>query len=138
MPDLADAVANAMMAQVQPIIAVTPNVAPANQALIETKPAGPVARFVNPVIETVPLDFPIEFAGRIYDSIPVNRLMIGTLADFMAGEGSASVKQRVFRFPMFGDTPTEVLDALELSDNAKVKKVADSFLPPDLRSDPKS
>ncbi|HEY8578647.1 MAG TPA: phage tail assembly protein [Beijerinckiaceae bacterium] len=91
----------------------------------ETQPATPAApappRFVGgpPRSTAVPLRWPVEYDGKVYDSIAVHRMSVADV-DAYSRDG----------FPrMFGDTPRAVIDALDADDAAAVNKAVLDFFP---------
>ncbi len=102
-------------------------------------PAPPKPRFVSGLeLEAkVMLGFPIEYDGKVYDAVTVRRLTIGTLAEFLEARGEEPRAAPVFRYPIYFDAggapmPDVVMDALEMSDHAKIRAATDRFLPPGL------
>lgn len=96
----------------------------------ETAPAAPPRRKAtftgSSWFKDVALQFPLEFDGRVYDTIRVTAL---TVVEYQAFVDSGAT-----RIPMFRDTagaaiPDEVLDGLALVDNKPVSEAATSFLP---------
>ena len=78
------------------------------------------------VSETVPLDFPVEFEGQVYNQITVRSPTVADVADFaerVSAAGGANL-----RLPMF-DAPEAVLDALSPDDDYRLTEVAERFLP---------
>lgn len=99
----------------------------------EASAPAPAPRFVNTAgrSETVPLEWPIEFDGLLYDSVTVRRM---TVADIAAFEQRINEARRTggdldkIRFPMF-DVPEAVMDALDSDDADRVGEVTLRFLP---------
>jgi hypothetical protein len=98
-------------------------------------PAGaePVATFVStkPRWRTVPLEWPIEYAGKVYNEITVHRMTTAQIGDFI----SAAEKGAKVMLPMFGDTPAAVIDALDPDDSEAVNEAVRSFLPRGMRAE---
>ena len=88
----------------------------------------PAAKFVpgKSRDRVVPLEYPVEFAGKTYDSITVRRMTGNEVAEFVAN--SADVKT----LPMF-DCPKEVIDALDADDSETLMTAVLDFLPRALR-----
>ncbi len=97
----------------------------------------PPARFIGgkPREVTVPLDYHIEYDGKVYTAITVKRLTVAAVEAFIeeikaAGKGN---EEKVMpRLPMF-DAPFAVLDALDCDDDDRLQKVVTDFLPRRLR-----
>lgn len=76
--------------------------------------------------EVVPLEWPLEYDGKIWSEITVSRMNTAQIAEFIASlDGDNSEK---LRFPMF-DVPNEILDALDDDDATRVNEVVERFLP---------
>lgn len=107
-----------------------PSAAPAD-------PTGAAApRFVGdkPRSKVVPLDWPIEYDGKTYDSVTVSRLTAAQVAAFYE-RLRETVKQgdAPARFSMF-DVPDVVLDALDDDDAVQINEVVERFLPRGFRA----
>lgn len=91
----------------------------------------PAPKFVSQKerFRTVTLEWPIEYDGKVYDSVTVRRMTTSEVAEFIdqvrADAKSASL-------PMF-DVPKEVVDALDADDAEAVNKAVNDFLPRSLR-----
>jgi hypothetical protein len=91
---------------------------------------GTKARF-----EIIPLEWPLEHGGKVYDRLIVRRLTAGQIAKFMDRLRKASEDERKdMRLPLFVDdsgapVPNDVLDALDSDDDERVSEVAERFLP---------
>lgn len=85
--------------------------------------------------ETVPLEWPIEYDGRVWDAITVRRMTVLDIRAFheMVLASKDDNKARI-RFPMF-DAPFEVLDALDDDDAQAVNEVVTRFLPRRFRAE---
>lgn len=94
-------------------------------------------RFVGgkPRSETVPLEWPVEYDGKVWDAITVRRMTVLDIRAFheQVLASSEDDKARI-RFPMF-DAPFEVLDALDDDDAQTVNEVVTRFLPRRFRAD---
>ena len=99
-------------------------------SVAETAPAAPPRRKAtfagSSWFKDVALQFPLEFDGKIYDSIRVTAL---TVAEYQTFADSGAT-----RMPMFKDVagiaiPEEVLDGLALVDSGRVNEAATGFLP---------
>lgn len=87
-------------------------------------------RFVGkPRSKTVPLDYPIEFGGKVYDSVTVRRLTGTEVGEFAEAcrRGDKAI------LPMY-DCPFEVIEALDADDAAIVHEVTNDFLPLSLQT----
>ena len=117
--------------------------AQAGPAPTTTGAAGPlIVRYMTDkaLQQVVPLDFPLEIAGKPYVSVTIKRLTTGEVEDFMellraAPDGKAG------RFPMFlderGDLLTDdVWRVLMDDDTAKLNEAAAGFLPVRFRAVP--
>ena len=87
-------------------------------------PPAKAARIVNPVTKTIPLEYPVEFDGKVYTEISLRR-MSGTevaayITQLAAGE---RVKPPVI------DVPFEVYDALDDDDLFTIDKAVVDFFP---------
>lgn len=86
----------------------------------------PVAKIVrgNEREKTIPLEWEIEFEGRVYDSITIRRCTGFEISEYVLSmaEGNA---------PMFPglDCPIAVYEALDADDFEKVDEVVRDFLP---------
>lgn len=91
----------------------------------------PVAKIVTkvPREKVIPLEFPVEFNGDLYDEIKVRRLTGAEVARYyeMVQEGYRSPR------PPTVDCPDEVYDALDDDDRYTVEAAAIDFLPRRLR-----
>ena len=84
------------------------------------------AAVANRPEKTVPLEFPVEFDGKTYESITVRMLTVGEWREFL--DGGREFGSWLDVTPMF-DAPREVLDALMTSDGERVTEAADLFRP---------
>ena len=91
----------------------------------------PVARFVDADrrSETVMLDWPINYDGKVYDRLTVRRVTAGEVARFVEAVRAAPAEVRAtMRLPMV-DAPDAVLVAFDPDDDDKVDEVISRFLP---------
>ncbi len=103
------------------------------------------ARIVSdkPRHKTIPLEWPVEFGGKVYDSVRIVRLTAGDVARFQDEIESllkSDPRARV-RFPLFkdgegNDIPQEVMDAMDSDDRDSLDEAAASFLPRRFRATP--
>lgn len=84
-------------------------------------------------VETIPLTYPVEFAGRVWSEITLKRL---TAADLKAYFETPEA-ERANDTPWF-DAPREVLAGLDLDDEDRVMDAADRFIPARFRVAPVS
>lgn len=84
----------------------------------------------RPREKLVPLDYPVEYDGKVYDGIRVRRMTVAEVGAFIEAAGGEDAKTA--RLPMF-DAPPEVLDALDADDAERVNEVVRDFLPRALR-----
>lgn len=99
----------------------------------------------RPRAASIALEWPLTFAGRLYDKLTVRRLTAGEVAAFterlaktVKDDPDASVT-----FPMFADAdgadlPDGLLDALDADDRDALDKAALDFLPKRFRGAPAS
>lgn len=95
-------------------------------AAAEIKPATPT--FVNQKerFRKVPLEWPLEYDGKVYDSVTVRRMSAEDMRTFIAMEDGSTI------FPMF-DVPNAVIEALDPDDDVRVNEAVQDFLPRALR-----
>ena len=99
------------------------------QAAAEDKPAPP--KFVERIggakrSETVTLDWPVEYDGKVWTEITVSRMTVGELQTFFSDDSDGKV------LPMF-DAPPEVMNGLDPDDDDNIKEVVMRFFPRRLR-----
>jgi hypothetical protein len=90
----------------------------------------------RPRAKTVPLEWPVEYAGKVYDAVTLVRLTAGDVIKF-SRELETALKNdpdAPVRFPIFKDDsgapiPDEVLDALDDDDRMTLDEAAVDFLP---------
>lgn len=88
-------------------------------------------RFVGRIrSKMVPLEWPIEFGGKLYESVTVSRMTAKQVSEFVEASRAGS-KANLAMF----DCPIEVIDALDADDSEAVNAVALDFLPRALRTD---
>lgn len=92
-------------------------------------------RFVGerPRVKTVPLEWPVEFAGKTYSALAIARLTAGEVADFQKSI-AALPPDTPISFPVYRDAdggalPDGLLDALDADDRDALDKAALDFLP---------
>ena len=98
---------------------------------VQTQEEPVLARIVNPAgrEKMVPLDYPVEFRGIVYEEIRVKRVTGREVADYfeLMGQGAAKMPPTV-------DCPVEVWDALDADDQHKVDGFAIDFFPQVVRA----
>lgn len=104
----------------------------AEEATKEEPGAPPVARIINPQgrSKSVPLQFPVEFDGKVWDAIEVRRCTGAEIKAYFErmGEGGA------FALPPVVQCPMEVWDALDADDQFVVDEAAQAFMPRRLKA----
>jgi hypothetical protein len=116
--------------------------APSPSATADEAKAPP--KFVGgpPRLRSVPLVYPVEYDGVIYNEIVVVRLAVADIAAFQ--EAAAKLPEgQVPPWPAFRDAdgkpmPIEVLGALDDDDQFELDKVTRNFLPRRYRAVPES
>lgn len=91
------------------------------------KPAAP--RLLGNRSEVVPLQYPVEYDGRVWTAITVSRMTLAQIRDFIADIARDADKARL---PMF-DAPPEVMDSLDPDDDDLIGEVVERFMPRRLR-----
>jgi hypothetical protein len=88
----------------------------------------------KPRAQTVKLNYPVEYDGKIYNEITVRRLTATEVDQFCTALVARvpTDTSAMPRLPMF-DVPFAVLDALDADDDDAVQEVITSFLPRRLR-----
>lgn len=101
---------------------VTETVAPAEK---------PVAKIVTnlPREKVVTLTYPVEFDGRLYESITIRRITGGEVAGYMD-----RLQQGERIMPPVVDCPVEVYEAMDADDQDLVDEAAMDFLPRRLKA----
>lgn len=90
----------------------------------------PVARMVHPG-KDVPLQFPIEFDGKVYDVAHVRVASAKEIRAYMVAASAA--KDGELLVPMGVEIPQEVWDALSMDDQEAITEVVDAFTPARLK-----
>lgn len=101
---------------------VTETVAPAEK---------PVAKIVTnlPREKVVTLTYPVEFDGRLYESITIRRITGGEVAGYMD-----RLQQGERIMPPVVDCPVDVYEAMDADDQDLVDEAAMDFLPRRLKA----
>jgi hypothetical protein len=88
-------------------------------------PAAPRHVSERPRFRTVPLEWPVEFEGKVWNEIQVRRMTtaeVGTFIEAIKTDGAKAY------LPMF-DAPQAVMDALDDDDGVAVNEAVNDFLP---------
>lgn len=95
-------------------------------------PEPPVARIVNPEgrSKTIPLQFPVEFDGKMWDSVEIRRVTGGEMRDYFDRLTSGEA----FALPPVIQCPLQVWDALDADDQLAVDEAAQAFMPRRLKA----
>lgn len=97
-----------------------------------------IARIVSdrPRFKTVNLEWPVEFSGKVYESVRVVRLTAGDVARFqdeidalLKRDENAKVRLPLFKDDEGNDIPAQVMDAMDSDDRDALDEAAVSFLP---------
>ena len=90
----------------------------------------PVAKIVTnlPREKVVTLTYPVEFDGRLYESITIRRITGAEVVDYMD-----RLQQRERLMPPVVECPVEVYEAMDADDQFMVDEAAMDFLPRQLR-----
>lgn len=78
----------------------------------------------------VPLQFPVEYDGQVWDKIRVHRITAKELRDYISEVGSGSS----YVMPPMVDCPIAVWEAMDADDQAEVDEVAMVFTPRRLKA----
>jgi hypothetical protein len=101
----------------------------------EIKPApvtAPAARIIGDKhFRAVPLEWPVEYGGKVIDKIMVRRMTGAEVSAFIT---TLRENPDAARLAMY-DVPHEVIDALDADDYASVQKAVNDFLPRALREE---
>lgn len=95
------------------------------------QPAAPAARIVTEKLMSriIPLEWPVEFDGKVYYQIRVHRVTGKEMRDFLdvlrSGTGGA--------MPPMVDCPVEVWEALDADDQQTIDEAAGEFMPKRLK-----
>lgn len=91
----------------------------------------PVARIVTklPREKEVTLTYPVEFDGRLYETIRIRRITGGQVADYMD-----RLQQGERIMPPVVECPVEVYEAMDADDQDMVDEAAMDFLPRRLKA----
>ncbi len=99
--------------------------------MAEKKPARIVSD--KPRHKTIPLEWPVEFDGKVYSEINIARLTVGQIAEFSKSLETAAEDDTTM-LPMYFDNemksvPKEVFEAMDADDKDAIDIEALSFLP---------
>jgi uncharacterized protein YciU (UPF0263 family) len=92
--------------------------------------ARPTARMVHPG-KDVPLQFPVEFDGEVYETVHVRVCPAKEIRAYMVA--AASVEDSESLVPIGADIPAEVWVALSMDDQDAISEVVDAFTPARLK-----
>ncbi|KQW30744.1 hypothetical protein ASE36_00115 [Rhizobium sp. Root274] len=92
----------------------------------------PVARIVNPAGRStvVPLQFPVEFDGKHWESVEIRRCTGKEVQDYLEGMGTAAE----FVLPPVIQCPLAVWHAMDADDQYTVDEAAQAFMPRRLKA----
>lgn len=87
------------------------------------------ARIVSPKERSrdVPLDYPVEFHGKVYDTITIRRASAKEVSDFIDAVSKSPDGVEV-KAPMI-DCPLEVYEAMDDDDRLRLEEALLPFLP---------
>lgn len=85
-----------------------------------------VAKIAGERSKTIPLEWPVEYDGKVYSEITVRRMTGREVQEFFKSKDDAG------GLPMF-DCPREVIEALDADDDVTINKAVLDFLPRSLR-----
>ena len=95
-------------------------------------PEPPIARIVGgkPREQLVPIEYPVEFDGKVWDAIPIRRITGKELSTYFEkiAEGGD------FSLPPVVACPVEVWEAMDADDQQAVDAVATAFMPRRLKA----
>lgn len=100
------------------------------------QPEIPVARITTTKERdrNVPLEYPVEFAGTLYETIHVRRVTGQQIAEFSNAMREAAQSGKELPIPPVIDCPLEVWNALDADDQAAVDEAAQAFMPRRLKA----
>lgn len=78
----------------------------------------------------VPLKWPVEFDGKVWDQVRIRRITARELWDFATKASNSPV----FLMPPVVDCPLEVWEAMDADDQADIDEAAIEFMPKRLRA----
>ena len=76
----------------------------------------------------IELQYPVEFAGELYPTLTVRRLVAGDLRELDVVEGGGQA-QGIAMAALICDVPEGVIDKLDLTDYFKVQEAVADFFP---------
>lgn len=93
----------------------------------------PVARIVNPAgrSKMVPLQFPVEFDGKIWDSVEIRRCTGTEIKKYM--EQMAN-REETFTLPPVVICPVAVWEAMDADDQLTIDEESQAFMPRRLKA----
>ena len=86
----------------------------------------------------VPLEFPVEIGGKLWEKVFVHRMTAGEVRDFISAAQAAMADGKRAALPMVKDeagepVPAEVLDQFDADDFEAIDVAARDFLPRQLK-----
>jgi hypothetical protein len=113
-----------------------PETPPEGTPAVESAAAGVAApeppRFVGgkPRSLTIPLDWPLEYDGKVYSEVTIRRVTIAELETFLA-EAIQTIEAdgKYYPWPPMFDAPRAVMDALDPDDQDRISTAALDFFP---------
>lgn len=102
------------------------------EAAQESKPAPPrlVGREGKERERVIPLEFPVEYDGKLYEELTVRRI---NGKDFSAMSAFDGNKESVLLASLMTSAPVEVIEALDGDDFVELQEAVEAFLPRKLR-----
>lgn len=107
-----------------------------SETTAKTEPAKealpPMARFVSTEGRErfVPLQFPVEYDGQVWDQVRVRRISAGELRNYI----TALAGSETYAMPPMVDCPLAVWEAMDADDQAEVDDAAMVFTPRRLKA----
>jgi len=80
-------------------------------------------------VKVVPLEYPVEFDGRVWDSVTLKRMTAREVQNFIEAVMAGSLPD----LPI-AQAPAELLDALDDDDRQRIEEEVVNFLPARLRA----
>lgn len=111
--------------------AISASASAEEQPVAEVAPA-PVAKFIGdlPRDKIVPLEWPIEFDGKLYEAIRIRRVSAKEVRDYLEALRTSEADI----MPPMIDCPLEVWSALDADDHDAVDQAAMEFTPKRLKA----
>lgn len=103
-----------------------------DEAQTEAAPEVPAARIITDKVreKLIPLEYPVEFDGKLYTDVRVRRVTAGEVRDYLdkLRNGDASA------LPPVVDVPLAVWEVLDADDMQTIDEAAAEFMPKRLRA----